>query len=381
MTTVDAFFSCSFETSDAEVTELIKAIAQGMGFYLTNVSSGSPHSPPTVAKAKIAAAQCLIAVCTKRAELASGKWVMPQAVQDEIAIAFGTDTPTLMLIEEGIDVAGFKPNFGTYQAFDRSKLAERESLRSLVEALQNLRSSVTEAPGKYSLGLAGSHAEFVNHLVELEPEGDDFIWSYATSKKLIYTHPSRGSFPAGVWASVPSEIPGGASPIIWQVETISSSRGIQVVAEIEKQDPACVEARLRMEPPPEPADYVEYRTYTRSRYLNPVWSHEAQGAPIHLEQGTYRTFDGLLFIHKTQRAIIEFRFARSYGLKPDDVVPFVGSYTSGFDYEIESEKRRALIRVEELGGTVSARFEVENPLPNAMYGVAWNPRHKPSQGS
>jgi hypothetical protein len=58
-------------------------------------------------------------------------------------------------------------------------------------------------------------------------------------------------------------------------------------------------------------------------------------------------------------------------------VPFVGSYTSGFDYEIPSELKRASIRIEEFGGSLLVRLEIDNPLPNAMYGVAWDPKPNP----
>lgn len=378
MPTVDTFLSCSFDSGDKDVVEFISAIIRGFGFHPTNVSTGSPMTPPEVAKQKIASAQCLIAICTRRSELASGKWVMPQAVQDEIAIAYGTGTPALMLVEDGIELAGFKSNFGTYHSFERAKLTDPGTVGSIVEALQNLFSTVTSSSGTYAAGLAGSHAEFVHHLVELESEGQDFVWSYSTSKKIVYTQASRGGFPAGVWASLPGKIPDQAPPLDWQIETVSSSRDIKVVAEIQKQEPECVEARLRMEPPPDAGDYVEYRTFSRSRYLNPIWDNEATGVPIHLEKGTYKAFDGLLFIHRTQKAVIEFRFTRNYGLSVGDIVPFVGSYTSGFDYEIESEIKRAAVRVEEFGGSVLVRLELDNPLPNAMYGVAWNPRPQPA---
>lgn len=302
-----------------------------------------------------------------------------QAVQDEIGIAYGTETPTLMLVEDGVEIAGFKNNFGTYQTFDRTALTEPASIKNLVEAMQSLFLAATSTGGKSIAGLAGSHAEFVHHLVELECEGDDFVWSYSTSKKLVYTQLARGSFPAGVWASVPSKVPETAPLLDWQVDTVSASRDIKVVAEIEKQTPECVDARLRMEPHPDSGDFVEYRTFSRSRYLNPVWANEVAGSPIYLERGTYDSFDGLLFIHRTQRAVLEFRFAREYGLRRDEVVPFVGSYTSGFDYEIESELKRAALRIEEFGGSLLVRLEIENPLPNAMYGVAWNAKPNPRQ--
>jgi hypothetical protein len=375
MSGVDAFFSCSFASEDEEVVSFLRAVCTGLGFHLVNVSTGAAAVPPEVAREKIAAAQCLIAVCTKRSELKDGKWVMPPAVQEEMAMAFSSSTPFLMLVENGVELTGFKPSFGTYQLFDRSKLAEPAVIQSILESLVGLRDQVS-SNSVGNVGLTGVFAEYIHHQIELEPEGEDYMWSYSTTKKLVFTGAARGSFPAGVWASLPGAIPTDAAPIAWELKTIASTRNIRVVAELEKHTPDCVSALLRLNPPAERGDTVEFNTYSRSRYLNPVWSDEINGQQAHLDGGSFNNYDGLIFIHKTKKAIIEFRFPRSYELRESDVRAFAGSYTSGLDYEVPSEIQRAVVRTEGFGGALNVRIEIENPLSNTFYGLAWNPKER-----
>jgi hypothetical protein len=130
---VDAFFSCSFDEKEKATNEAISDIAKALGFNLTNVSTGSHLSPPDVAKEKIRASQALIAVCTHRDEFVSGGYSMPAAVHDEISFAYGADIPILMIVEDGLDLTGFKSNFGTYVKFKRGELNTPQHLEKLLK--------------------------------------------------------------------------------------------------------------------------------------------------------------------------------------------------------------------------------------------------------
>lgn len=125
---MDIFFSCSFQDVDKDINAFFQAICKALSLRSTNVSTESPRIPPAEAKAQIEAAQAVIAVCPRRSEMAEGGFVMPPAVRDEIAIAFGTDTPLLMIVEEGVDSAGFQNNMGTFLQFDRGSLHSPELL-------------------------------------------------------------------------------------------------------------------------------------------------------------------------------------------------------------------------------------------------------------
>ncbi|HYI63293.1 MAG TPA: hypothetical protein VEW71_00255 [Allosphingosinicella sp.] len=376
---IEIFFSCSFADPDKKVNDLLLAICRGLGLQPSNVSTGSALPPPAVAKEKIETAQALVAVCTKRDELKAGGFHMPQAVHDEVSFAFGKDTPVLMIVEEGVVLAGFKSNFGTFLPFSRSKITSPEFVEKAVEALHGLRTTALgpyQASGVY--GVAESHAEYVHHMTELRAHGDDFEWKYSTTKKLVYTHPSKRGIPSSYFTTVTAQIPDDAPNLRWEVKLDDSSRGIRLEPKVEKQTPSGIEAVIKLVPTPEEGDFIEYSTTAESRYFNAVWLDEAPAdAPIHLNRGDYKCADGLIFIHRTKRAILEFRFAKEYGLSRDDIVPFVASYSSAIDYEVESELNRITQRFEQFGESLILRMELESPLPGHLYGVAWNPKPRP----
>ena len=64
-------------------------------------------------------------------------------------------------------------------------------------------------------------------------------------------------------------------------------------------------------------------------------------------------------------------------MRKSDIEIFAGSYTSSIDYEVKSEIARAEVRVEEFGGNLLIRLEIDSPLPGHMYGIAWNPKTRP----
>lgn len=370
-----SFFSCSFADVDKEVNEYFLAICRALDLVPINVSTGYTSTPPEVAKKKIESSQAVVAICTKRDELKAGGYVMPQAVHDEISFAYGKDTPVLMMKEEGVVLAGFGSNFGTYLPFEKDKLRDPDFLQKAIEAIHGLKLDVL-GPHQIGIeaGLSEAHADWVHHLVELQRIEDDFVWKYSTSKKLIFSQPSRRGFPSQVWAVVPQDVSDQALPIGYELSTISSSRNIELQDTVEEHTSTCVKSLMRLSPHPEEGDFIEYSTIYSSKYLNPIWDDQVQpGHVIHLDSGDYKCADGLVFIHRTKSAIIEFRFPREYGLSKRDLKVFVGAYTSSVDYEVQSEVDRATIKVEEFAGTLVIRLEVTSPLPGHMYGIAWNP--------
>jgi hypothetical protein len=377
---VDIFFSCSFADVDKDVNDLFGAICRALNLSPTNISTGSPLIPPAVAKKKIESSQALVAICTKREELMGGGFVMPDAVHDEISFAIGKDIPVLMIVEAGVSLKGFKRNFGTQLEFTRPELSTPAFLGRAIEAIHDLK-LLTLGPEQSGVwhAMHEAYAEHVKHLVELTHTGKDFLWRYSTSKKLIYTNPSRRPLPSGFWATN-TKIPPGSPPISWTSHLDEASSGIQLTPTIEKQTNEVVEASISLAPHPVAGDIVAYSTRVESRYLNAVWLNEApEDVPaIHLAHGDYKCADGLIFLHRTHRAVVEFRFPKEAGLTLRDVHPFVASHTVSFDFEVESELARTRHTADDFGGTLVFRLEIESPLPAHMYGVAWNPRERPS---
>ena len=376
---VDIFFSVSFAPDDRALNDFISAILLGLDLKHANVSYGASRPPLDQARKLIARTQGLIAVCPKREELTDGSFNMPQAVNDEIAIAAGMDRPILAIVEEGVNKGGFADKFRTYHSFDRTKLTDPSFIQRTIRALHEFK---VELIDQHMLSQghepADSHADSLTHLVELRRDGDDFAWEYSTTKKIIYTRDSAVAFPTSVFATQTVKVPPDSPPISWQYEHVESSRSLRLVPTIDQQTASCVEVRLKPDPPAESGDHITYRTFSRSRHLIPLWEDEfADDRRVHLTRGDFRISEGLLFIHRTKRAVIEFRICREYGLRKKDLVPFVASYTSSIDFEVESELSRADVRVEDFGGPLTVRMEIESALPGHIYGIAWNPPPRP----
>ena len=376
---IDAFFSCSFREDDKALNEWFIAVCKALDVFPTNVSTGSTKTPPEEAKRQITEAQALVAVCTCREELKNGGFRMPSAVHDEISFAYGIDTPVLLFVEEGVIIDGFKTNFSTYQTFKRTDLNDAMFVENAVRAIHKLKLDVL---GPHQMGTAGGMtdaiAEYIYHSVELKECGDDFEWNYTTAKKMHFQHESKRRFPSHVWAIGSVKIPEDSRPIDWEFQLKSSSNNIQVIDEIEEQSAKALKVSLKPTPHPQKDDFVEFSHTSRSRYLNSVWSDEVgDGQKEHLDDKDFSCIDGLIFIHRTKKAVIEFRFDRKYPIGIKEIQPFAASYTSGIDYEVKSELARAIIRQEDFVGTKVIRMEIDSPLPGHMYGIAWDPPAKP----
>lgn len=377
---IDAFFSCSFRNEDKDINDWYVAICRALDIEPTNVSSGSSKTPPEEAKRQISEAQALVAICTCRDELKAGGFSMPQAVQDEISFAFGIGTPVLIFAEEGVKLEGFKANFSTYQTFTRPDLTKPAFMEKAVRAIHKLKLDVL---GPHQIGTAegitDAIAEYVFHCVELSACGESYEWQYSTSKKLIFQHDSKRRFPAHVWAVNSVNLPEDSPQISWNFQLKSSSNNISIDDEIEEQTQKVLKVSLKPTPHPQKDDYIEFTHSSRSRYLNSVWKDEVgESQKEHLDDKDYDCIDGFIFIHRTKKAILEFRFDRSYPISLNNIRSFVASYTSGIDYEVPTEIERANIRIEDFVGTKIVRMEISSPLPGHMYGIAWDAPVRPS---
>lgn len=302
---------------------------------------------------------------------------MPVAVRNEIGIAYGKELPIILFVEDGVDIAGFENNIGTYQKFDRTTLKDIVSISKIITTLHDSRTLVSAGSTPYaSQGRDDAHCERIDYAVSLELSPDP-MWSCDVTKKLIYNKKSKRPIPTSFWASIPECVPMGAAPIGFSICTDESSKSIEMIAKVDRQMPHVVEATLTPKPTPAAGDYVEYTASASSPYLNRVWLGGNDAQSTQLGDEKYQVADGILTVHKTDTMVAEFKFPRAYGLKEGDIRPFVASYTSGFDYELESEVERSKITIKAVGKNLVAKLEVERPLLHHMYGFAWNPPEAP----
>jgi hypothetical protein len=156
----------------------------------------------------INSSQALVAVCARRSKLASGgEFTMFDAIHHEIEFAFGKNIPVLMFVERNVKTAGFITNFGTHLPFDRANMTTPEFIEKAVEAVYNLRLRVDALGPRVTYGMPECYAEHLHQLIELKPDGDDFIWQYSSSRKLVFVQQTKRGIPAGIWTTISHDLP------------------------------------------------------------------------------------------------------------------------------------------------------------------------------
>ncbi len=374
---VDVFFSCSFAEEDKKLNEFFYAICNALDIRGSNVSGAFAQTPPEKAKQMIADSQALLAICTRRKEMLDGRYLMSDAVRDEIAFAYGQDIPVLMFVEDGVQLAGF--NFVTPLRFDRNTLGDPDVLEKVIKSIHGMKMEVI-SPNDLMIGQDTDefYVEYNRALYEMKEVDGGYYWVYSITKRLIFLKPCKRQIYTGFWASgQKSELAENAEPMFFELKVESASRDLNIKHTIEKHSAECIEVLLKIEPSPVEGDYIEYSTIVSSPFLNPVWDEDVgSSAPLHLEAGDFSCADGFIPIQRTKKLWFVFRFPRSYGLGKHEIVPFVGSHTTTVNYEVESEIRRANIQIESYAGNIEVKMEVDSPLLHHIYGIAWNPKKK-----
>lgn len=372
---MDIFFSCSFKQEDEAINKFFQSICSALDIKCINVDGAFREVPPEAAKKLINESQGLIAIATKRDLLASGEFAMPAAVHEEISIAFGKDTPMLIFVEEGVKMDGMKTSFGTYQSFSREDLYSSTNLEKTIKAIHRLKLEVISPNDiNYTPESTEMVADHYQQLVELRREADDYKWIYSSNKRISFLDAYKGHIPIAFWATVPAHVAPDEPNIHAEIILESHSRDLSLKIETVKETPDCSRSLVKVEPHPEKGDYIEYSTHVESKYFNPIFSQDIiEDKSIEYKGKRYQCIDGLIPIQRTKIAVLEFRFPRGFTLKKDDITFIVGSYTDEIDFIVESEIKRAVIEYREIGGNLTARMEIESPLPRHMYAFAWNP--------
>ena len=218
-------------------------------------------------------------------------------------------------------------------------------------------------------------------LVELKYYNGEFYWENITVRKLKFIKDFKRKFPIAYWATTKSKSKSESNDKIeYTIDINNSSKQFELKEEIDKWDSDYLKVYLKIEPYPTEGDSIEYTTYVKSKYLNPIYQSDIEKnnmiLPETINNKNFTCMDGFIQINRTKKAKIEFRFPREYNISINDFEFFCGSYRDDVDFLVKSEMDRYLVNKEELGGIKSLTLEVESPLLRHMYGIAWNPPEK-----
>jgi hypothetical protein len=380
---VNAFLSCSFDPKDKDVVDVFSAICRALDIHCANVDKGYAATPPEKAREMIADARMLIAVATRRQEVAPGVYSMPKAVDEEISMAYATKKPILLFTESGVDTsAGFVRNYCTFQQFDRAQLTTAAFFEKAIASIHCIKLDAI-SPHDLQLDQQGQdnvYAEVMRMLLELvDINGGGYTWRYYQTRRLRFTGRFSDPIKAAAWATVTPT--GQASPDVfkWSYRIRDGSKPFKFTLVEEKKTHTQCEVALDIDPRPEANDYIEYETLFESPYLNPIYLEDVQtpSSQVALNGVKYLCYDGIVPIVRAHDLRVQIRFPASYGLRCSDFIPFVGSYTNKIDYLVESEMKRMSVNTDSFGGNAIIEISAQSPLLQHVYGVAWNPPKKP----
>lgn len=227
-------------------------------------------------------------------------------------------------------------------------------------------------------------SESTRYLIELIDHFGSFTWRYSQTRRLRFLSNFTDPISASVWAEVPTKANESeedilASGILWSYGVDGGNKQFSFKPTVEKMTLDCCLISFDVNPKPEANDVLQYHTIFESPYLNPVYLEDIRDKGPHVTvNGTaYSCFEGFTTLIRTQDAKIMLRFPSSLGLKPENFAPFAASYTTKFDYLVESEMKRMTVAAESFGGNIFIEISIQNPLLHHIYGVAWNPPKKP----
>ncbi len=369
------FLSCSFRAEDSAINDLVRGVCTALGMECVNVSAGYRSIPPEQARAYIAKSAGLIAIATQRDRLDNGDYAMPAAVREEISIAFGMGKHLLILGEEGVRFDGFMNNYGTRLPFERKNLSAPQFIEKLVFSLYSFKQELADATDLSKVQYASEYScEVTRSLTTLEFDAGNPVWIQSITKRLRFEAPLQREIPTLAWPSVPVHVNPQAKPGEWDVRVKEGSRNFQIHPTVRMLTADRLELSLRIQPDPQPGDFIEFTRTFRSRYINPVSLADLRdpAAPALVIDGReYFAFDGIVTVERTQKLHIHFSFPAAYGISRDDVAIFVASHSFGIDYLAQWELKRLSSEVESFGSHIIADIRVENPLPRHIYGLAW----------
>lgn len=371
---LQAFLSCSFAKNDQEVNKLVEAVCDGLDIQCINVKNGYKETPAEKAKYMIQEAPLFIAIAVKRNKEEDGSYTMPHSVHDEIAMAYANSKPMLILKEQCVSLKGFLGNYATYLEFERISMNQPEFLNQIVKSLFTLRlDPVVSRDVIPEQDATAFYQEFMNVHYELIEENQIYTWKYSIIRKLVFTTSFKSVIRNAAWTNSPPKGLPLDSRIEWNSNITNSSREFKHDFQVQRDDAYCIETALSLSPPPEKGDFIEFVNRYKSRYLSAIFpSDDGTEAPLYtIGDRQFNAYDGVVPIAPTRHMRAQFRFPSSYRLNIDNIHPFVGSYSAGVDYQVNSEMDRAKIDKVNFGDGPQVEISVESPLLRHIYGIAW----------
>lgn len=371
-----AFLSCSFKEQDKEINNFIDAICKGFGFITQNLNHASSATPAAVVNRLISYSNCLIAVCTKRDQISNSHlFKMPQSVSDEIAFAYSLKKPMLIIFDDEVDLSGFITSEATLIPYKTNRYRDTDFISGLITSFLNLITTIKN--NKINKSLSGTYfnEEFTN-LISLESTRNGYSWSVTATKLLKFTQKlNNEEILTRVWPSVPVTYPETAPNGSYEIIIHDSSKEFRIDKSVQLIKPDHLTLGLNINPDPEKNDFIKFTRKFTSPYINPIDMKAVSPGfiPINIQGKKYFAFDGIVPAEATKKLILKFVFPDFSGIREQDISLMVANHGVGFININEEEFKRTSFEIQQFGRNIFVNMEVDFPLLNCFYGIAWIP--------
>jgi hypothetical protein len=135
------FLSCSFDEADTIVATWFTELLYAMDFEV--LTGRMPQARPPAEKVRdlIRESDVVVSVLTRRDKIEGREaWRPPDWLHNEIGIAYDSNKPTAVFVEDGVEVSGLTPLITQYERWKRDSLGE--AAPRIVRYLTSVRNTI-----------------------------------------------------------------------------------------------------------------------------------------------------------------------------------------------------------------------------------------------
>lgn len=367
-----AFFSRPFEKRLSSSVALIETLCRGIDVETVCVDRPGSDVPAAEANSLIKDSQFLIALCTKVYKVdGQDKYLTSTAVREEIAAAQALGKRVIFFFEKGVAADGFARNRATSYDLDNAESLTNKDIQNILYGVHKTKLQSVSLSGDvfHASGVKNFHISKLRSQIELRNTSSGLLWEYTTEKHFQFE--SEHDLPITSAAYCMQQMKGCKSAPLHRTEYKRNGSPVTPNMEI-LQEPGFVEIKSRLSPLPLAGDKLLVRDRFQSPFLGPIYADNPL-SPIHIRGKRFNAYDGLAVVHRIQSLHMKFILPEDLGVA--SVSPVVATFSKSLDYinddEIDRISSNNLLTTETFDGSFIATLNVDRPMYQYFYGIAW----------
>lgn len=375
---INAFFSHSHANRDVKINNFFRAVCDGLNIKCHSVKVKNASHAMEKARELIELSDMFVAVVTAR-NMIDGRYDMPIAVREEIAIAIAHNKRMAIFVEKDVGGAGMMDDSIDKYVFDRTKLLTACS--ETISILDEIRKQVIEHKDTLANANKGDKFIFERTVSEVTLKRrniklGNYYWEYKCKRFVRFISDFDGMITFSAWPQVVMKT-AEKNPIKSRVTNISISKDLNYIISCKSYiDKAEITVSISNDNHPVKGDWLEIDMIWSSKYLNPIFADEVDSENIPttiVDYEAYCCVDGVSIPYKTASAEIIFRFPDEYYMAIGKVLKVARIVDKRTETVLPNELGKIDFKLERFCGEHVITEKVQNLAPNVIYGIVWNP--------